>query len=454
MALLALLQLGLIQGLPAEDYHVGQEQPLASIGSVPWGDLKPGDRVLIHWRPEPYREKWVVCCQGTPSEPIAISGVPGPEGQLPVINGDGARTDPALNYWAEERGVVKIGGSNRPADLMPKHLVVEHLEIRGGRRPYSFTGRNGLSQYSKAASAIFVEKAEDLTLRGLVLHDCSNGLVVSHQSRDVTIEGCHIHGNGNEGSPMEHNVYTESLGLTFQFNRLGPLREGSRGNNFKDRSAGMVVRYNWIEGGNRQLDLVDCVDNTAISTSPRYRDSWVYGNTLIEPEDGGNNQLVNYGGDSGQTEHYRKGTLHFWHNTIVTSRSGPTVLFRFFTADERVDCRNNIFFASDPRGHIVPRVGEGRIAFGRNWISKEWQPTSEGEDPSLPGVIGVENLIEGIDPGFEPEAFTLATDSQCSGSAEVIPDSLADVHRVDLRYVPHQQSEEVGGTVQVNLGAY
>ena len=59
------------------------------------------------------------------------------------------------------------------------------------------------------------------------------------------------------GSIYEHNAYTEALGIVYQFNHFGPLCASCLGNNLKDRSAGTVVRYNWIEGGNRQLDLVE-----------------------------------------------------------------------------------------------------------------------------------------------------------------------------------------------------
>lgn len=85
---------------------------------------------------------------------------------------------------------------------------------------------------------MFVEKGEDITIRGCVLRDCGNGLFVSPQSRRVTIEGCHIHGNGIEGSILEHNASTQSRSIDYRFNRFGPLRAGCRGNNLKDRSCG------------------------------------------------------------------------------------------------------------------------------------------------------------------------------------------------------------------------
>jgi len=90
-------------------YEVGPGQPYASIGAVPLASLQPGDTVRIHYRSTPYQEKWVICRQGTAAQPITFAGVPGPNGELPIIEGNGATTAPGLNYWSENRGVVKIG---------------------------------------------------------------------------------------------------------------------------------------------------------------------------------------------------------------------------------------------------------------------------------------------------------------------------------------------------------
>ena len=69
------------------------------------------------------------------------------------------------------------------------------------------------------------------------------------------------------GNLFHHNSYTAAIGITFEYNRYGPLLAGAGGNNLKDRSAGMVARYNWIEGGNRQLDLVDAEDSSQPTAS-------------------------------------------------------------------------------------------------------------------------------------------------------------------------------------------
>ncbi|MCI0612648.1 polysaccharide-degrading enzyme, partial [bacterium] len=124
-------------------YDVGPGQPLSSIAEVPWESLAAGDIVRIHYRANPYKEKWVICRQGTANNPIVVQGVLGPNGEFPVIDGNNATTPPALNFWNEERGVIKIGGANSPPDTTPQYIIIENLDIRSGRPPFTYTGDDG-----------------------------------------------------------------------------------------------------------------------------------------------------------------------------------------------------------------------------------------------------------------------------------------------------------------------
>src|SRR5262249_51781586 len=142
----------------ATTYEVGPGKPYANIGDVPWESLQPGATVLIYYRVTPYKEKWVICRQGTAVAPITVRGVLGPNGELPVIDGNGATTRLALDYWSEARGVIKIGGANIPADTMPRYITIENLDIRSARTPNTFTDDSGVTQsYSANASSIYVE---------------------------------------------------------------------------------------------------------------------------------------------------------------------------------------------------------------------------------------------------------------------------------------------------------
>ena len=233
--------------LTAKLYEVGPNQAMPTPEEVPWESLGPGDTVRIHWRAEPYRNKWVICRQGTQAQPITIEGVSGPDGQQPIIDAANATTRPPLDYWGAERSLIKIGGASKPADTEPAHILIENLELRGARKGHSFTDNKGRKQaHTSHAASIYIEKGHHITVRGCTLHDNGNGLMTSHRSRDILVEACHIHSNGTPDSIYHHNIYTESLRITFRHNRLCTLTPGARGNNLKDRSAGLRILHNTI----------------------------------------------------------------------------------------------------------------------------------------------------------------------------------------------------------------
>ena len=300
----------------ATTYEVGPGKTYANVGDVPLEALTAGDTVLIYYRATPYKEKFVIAAVGTSSAPVTIRGVLGPNGERPILDGNGATTRAQLNYPSRVRGVIKIGASVVPfadgTSVMPQWIVIENLEIRGAHNPNTFTGPSGATEtYTSPASAIYVEFGENITVRNCDMNNNGNGFFVFSSdtiaSRNILVEGNSIHDNGNVGSNFEHNVYVEAIGITFQYNHLGALLPGAGGNNLKDRSAGLVVRYNWIEHSNRQLDLVHAEDSALVRADPRYRATHVYGNVIIEHPNSGNNDICFYGGDGGSAQKFRKG---------------------------------------------------------------------------------------------------------------------------------------------------
>jgi len=446
--------------LRAATYEVGPNKPLTGIGQVPWESLQAGDTVLIYWRSNPYKEKWVICRQGTQAAPITVRGVPGPAGELPVIDGNGATTRTALNYWNETRGVIKIGGANVPADTLPRFITLENLDIRSARPPYTFVAANGNTQsYTNNASSIYVEKGENITIRNCLIHDSGNGFFVASSSalasRNILVQGNYIYDNGNTGSIYEHNNYTAAIGITFQYNRFGPLRAGCSGNNLKDRSAGLVVRYNWIEGGNRQLDLVDAEDSTLIVTDPGYRSTHVYGNVLIEPDAAGNRQIAHYGGDSGATADYRKGTLYFYNNSIISKRTDRTTIVRLSTNQERCDFRNNIAYTTAAGSTLSLLDDAGILDLSHNWFKPGWVNSFAS---SFGGTVNNDGTsVLGTAPGFldEPgENYNLASGSACINAGTFLAAAVFPNHDVLRQYLKHQSSEVRPGDGSYDIGAY
>jgi hypothetical protein len=440
-------------------YEVGPGKTYSAIGLVPWESLQAGDTVLIYWRSTPYQEKWVICRQGTQTNPITVRGVAGPNGELPVLDGNGATTRSTLNYWNQDRGVIKIGGASTPTDTLPKYITIENLDIRSARPPFTFKAANGSAlSYAANASAIYVEKGENIVVRNCIMHDCGNGFFVASSaalsSKNILVEGNYIYDNGNVGSIYEHNNYTAAIGITFQYNRFGPLRAGCSGNNLKDRSAGLVVRYNWIESGNRQLDLVDAEDSALILNDPSYRQTFVYGNLLIEPDGAGNRQIVHYGGDSGTTSDYRKGTLFFYNNTLVSTRTDRTTLFRLSTNEETCDMRNNIAYVSAAGSTLSFVDGSGVLNLSHNWF----KPGFVNTFGTLTGTINNDGTsVVGSSPSFINEAaqnFNITAASSCINAGTALHSSVLSPNHVTRQYVKHQAGQARANSGALDIGAY
>ena len=415
-------------------YEVGPGLTYTEPGDVPWESLAPSSLVMIHWREQPYAAKWVINTAGTADDPVVVLGVPD-AGRRPVITGDGAVTRSELNYWNEVRSVIKVGGSNLPSDdVVPAYVTLQSLDIRSARPPYTFTDDAGQEQtYSENAAAVHIEIGDQVTVYDCLIHDSGNGLFVSSPANAVTIAGNHVYDNGIAGSIYHHNSYTECRGITFEYNHYGPLRDGCLGNNLKDRSAGTVIRYNRIESGNRQLDLVE-TDHDDLLNDPGYDITFVYGNLLIEPDGAGNSQIVHYGGDGGDTSYYRRGTLHFYHNTVVSTRASNTTLLRCATSDVTVDARNNILTCTAAGSSFAISSGRGQITLTTNWLPEGWRWTHEA---TFDGVITTVDNLEGTDPQLVDRAaedYRPLAISPCAAAAG--PGALgADNYPVTRQYV-------------------
>ncbi len=451
-------------------YEIGPQARLKRLADVPWNSLGPGDRVLVHWRPQPYREQVLVSAQGTAEQPVRICGVPGPQGQLPVITSQDAVTIRALGFPyapTQERGVVIVTlREGQSWGFKPRHVVLEALDLRGAHPRYSFTDQNGKRhRFSTSAAALFVERGEHIVVRHCALTDSANGLFVASGdseetvSRDILAEGNHIYGNGIAGSYYQHNAYTEAVGMVYQYNRFGPLRPDAGGNALKDRSAGTVIRYNWIEGGAHLLDLVEPEDSAEIArVDPRFRGTFVYGNVLLNgPLDG--SSVVHYGGDNGNPALYRKGMLYFFNNTVIIRGEKRdrwnTYLFRLETADETADVRNNIVFHQGST-HAFLLDGPGRLRLGTNWVSDGVGERTRPE-PGMAPITGLDRTIVGHDSPFanlDGVDLRVRPGSDAARPGDQLAPDVATQHLPVQVYVPHQKARALpAGTARKALGA-
>ncbi len=450
---------------PSNEYHVGPGQPLASLAQVPWTTLTAGAKVYVHWSPTAYKQKVLISGRGTPDQPILVEGVAGPNGDLPVIDGTGAVASAASKYTpyfgdVMERSIIGIArNSTQASSFKPGYIVISGLELTmtGPKTPMpTYTKTDGTTaSYYSSGGAIYIYGGEHVVIRDCMIHDTPNGIVTacesaeSSVSRDITVEHCLLYNAGKGGQYNGNNLMTEGVGLTLQFNRLGRGLNPNDNANINDHSAGTVIRYNWIEGGAKLVDLIEPNGSpTIVSSDPSFAVSHVYGNVLVNGKgdsgtDGSN--LVRYGGYYGSQSVFRKGTLHFHHNTVVVdSTRWQTNVFDVSLAASTVLVNNNVIHHAkfSANGGPFTLISSGRaITLGRNWIRTGY--TVNGT-----ATGGTALVLTGTTPGFMNLAgqdFHPAAGSALIDAAQTLP---AGALPVDFQYVP-----EGDGAPRAVLGA-
>jgi hypothetical protein len=446
----------------ARTFDVGPGHTYTKVGDVPWYDLGPGDTVRIFWRAEPYREKILISNRGTADQPIRLCGVVGPAGELPVLSGQNATSGPNLHFVnyapIQDEALLLISrDASDPYFSRPGYVTIDGLTLRDAYRDYSYTATDGsVRKFMNASSSIAILGGDHITIRNCELSNSGMGLFTLSKDedentlvRDVLMEGCHLFGNGNADSWLEHNVYAQTIGVTIQFNKFGRLRSGALGANIKDRSAGTVIRYNYVEGTVRLLDLVDAQDHVNFAKAdPRYRQTFVYGNVLISgPQDAA--ALIHYGGDTtGFEQNFRKGTLYLYNNTVIESANQAdmwnTTLVNADTMDEHVDMRNNIIWSKGTTNfHLLGLAGQATI--GPNWISTGYVPAMEGGNATV--SIG-SGIITGTDPKLDPTTLRPMDGCTAIDKGVALAAPAADQYPCSSEYAP-----ESSGTNRVTKGA-
>jgi len=470
MGIIGMTNIGIVSG---EVYNIGQGQEYETIASFAgWTELLPGDHVRIH--PGTYKELIVLMQSGTEENPIVIEGVPDTEGNLPVLDGDGAivpaQFDPHLSHYdigggsiAQGYGMIFIHGSLRddPYGWGPEHIVIKNLELRSAIGEfYSFTNSEGNVQfYPGASSGIYIKTGNNILVENCVIHDNGNGLDiqgVDSMVHNVTVRGCHIYGNGRTDGRFdrEHNVYTEASGVVFEYNLIGPIRQGSGGSALKDRSADTVIRYNVIYSGARTLDLVepenqagsiDC-DGTGDRTGsmhaePGFNETWVYGNVFINTAQDGNTfsaNMFHYGADNCPAAS-RSGTLYFYNNLIYTDISqGERWYIRLFDPTsnrESIEFYNNAFVNV---GTTNVYMGNSAGVFnwrGGNFIGGDYYDLRDGSSGVWNEEVGIiEGGVSGVINNPILNNFLIPNESALIGAGVPLPLEITSRHDVDRYY--------------------
>lgn len=285
---------------------------------------------------------------GEPASPVVVRGVP-VDGQRPVIAGG-------------DHGIV----------INASHFVLEGFEVTG------------------ASNICVVHKADDVTLRNLLVHDCyGHGILgTDFESGDLTMEFVEVHSSG-EGT-QHHQVYIatdESMypGSRFRMQHCY-VHDGLGGNNVKSRAERNEIYHNWIEAP--AYHVLDLIGPDGQDPSLAREDSDVVGNVLIQE---GTWTIARMGGDgTGATA----GRYRFAYNTCVL---GADVDYAFRATDEieSLELSSNVFFVRDGGHAALLNDGEAAWVSGRAVAgSNNWLHSVLGDSSDLAASV------VGSDPGF------------------------------------------------------
>jgi hypothetical protein len=433
-------------------YLVGPGRLYLTLHDVPWELVKAGDIVKVAYQTSPYQDKIALSNSGTASKPIVIEGEQTAAGQLPVLDADGAVENLGALYWSDQvaaKGVFTIAPSILSETVRWIHISGFEIE-NANRNHYFYNALGQLIWWGDGATAIALYDADHITIDHCIIHDNENGLYgPSYGSyegnlHDITVQNCTIFNNGVVGEDHYYNTYLEAIGMTYQFNHFGPTLDGSLGANVKDRSAGLVFRYNNVEGGAILLDLVEPAGGgQSFLSDPLFGTQYVYGNILYNPPYGAGT-LVLFGGDNGNPAFYQR-NLYFYDNTVVNRNDEETgrwrtILFECPTNVQTVYAQNNIFFNMPETpgswaGNWCIADSYGTFYLGANWINRGYLGGRDGG--TFQGTIqGEDQLLTGNNPWFvDPihQDFRLQSGSRCLGAGQPLLDDEA-AHPVEYQY--------------------
>lgn len=487
-------------------YQVGPGKTYSTIASVPWYNLQGGDSVLIFWQATPYKEKFLVSTRGSASAWLHVIGVSNSNGDKPVIDGDGATTGSNMHwrtswqagatYDIESEGVVCVVANN-DVSVNPAYIEIANLNIKNARATNQYTGGNNVTiNYSSFAACIYAKNPQHLIIRDCEIANGENGFfnVTGNiqgsanwwegLAEDIHLSGNYFHDCG-ASDWFEHTIYIQCDKSVIEKNHFGPMKAGAFGNQIKDRSAGTIIRYNYIEGqmGARFLDLVEDQDATpTLQSKSYYGHDFVYGNLFLQVTGDTNSGsgAIHWDGD-----HYAGGRatetdtrLYFYNNTWVFRGDEtwyPHTIFSVQDAGDncpsgtltsKIDVRNNIFYSfaktigSNPIPLAWASCPNTNIDLYNNWTSPGWSLCNWGGSGSCSnGIItGTVNVVSpsNNNPGFVDidnyDAHLLSNSSAIGIGGSLAAEVTSNALGLDLtpmyEYVYHNQVK-----VRANSGA-
>jgi len=416
-------------------YEVGPSQAYKTIQAVPWTSLKDGSTVRIHnedmtgANPTTYHEYFQLAAHAGRTQPVRVCGVPDASGHLPVIDASNSTGRPDVSAYSAGYAAVGIGSTGWAGWYTgswdgPQNLIVEGLKIENAKPAYKYRTPAGAAgtAWVDGAACVRLFRSMDTVVRGIDAYSCSNGFMSDFNANngfaaiaDTLYEGNHLHGNGDLGSWIAHQLYIQGWNEVVQFNIVDEYQEGAQGSNFKGRGFPEILRYNYFgDGAARQLDFVDNQDSVQYSSFEGYlgggarsylsvdpkdgytadllaaaveahHGDYVYGNVIVNTQAG---VPIHYSTDHGGVENDRIGTLWFYNNSFYepTCKGCPNYRWYLFDTSSgggndsptvewpQVEVQNNAIWMASPTKPIFfwNNRASQFTAFGKNAINGSW----------------------------------------------------------------------------------
>ena len=417
--------------LKGKTYEVGPSQAFKTIQSVPWTTLASGSTIRIHNEdatgaaPTTYHEYFQLITPAARTQPVRVCGVPDAKGNLPVIDASSATGSSTVQNNSAGYGVITVGaggwgGVYSTKWMGPQYLIVEGLKVQNAKPPFTYTTPAGTAGTGWGAGAACVRlfRSMDTVVRGIDAYNCGNGFFSDFNANNgyamvanTLYEGNHLHGNGNDGSNRQHQLYIQGWNEVVEFNVIDEYQSGASGSNFKGRGFPEILRYNHFgDGAARQIDLVDNEDAGPYSTFEGYlggkhpyrsvypkdlftadllaaaveahHADYIYGNTIVNTT---SVYVIHYGTDHGVQEGDRLGTLWFYNNSFHEGQARSYSWHLFDTSGgggnsfnevewPQIQVLNNAIWADSP---VKPffywnTVTTQFTVFGKNAINAHW----------------------------------------------------------------------------------
>ena len=291
----------------------------------------------------------------------------------------------------------------------------------GGRRPLVSGGTNGVEfagnhyifenfEVTGASSRCVYHHADDITIRGAVIHDCpSHGLLGADSgSGSLTLEYSEVYRCGS--GDTRHQIYmaTDETAYPDSVFRMQYcyVHDGNGGNNVKSRAERNEIYYNWIEGA--YYHEVELIGPDGQDEDLAREDSDVVGNVLYQGYPTRSHYAVRIGGDgTGQTN----GRYRFLSNTIVLANASTSAVFRLFDGLESVELNDNALYRQGGGAVTVLRDSDASWTHGRqiagknNWVTtgstsvpSAWTSTRQAANPGFVDVAGRDVRLTSTSP--------------------------------------------------------